>query len=70
MYPLLAGEVVNADQQGVCASMNQIIATLPKTIPTAYAIPSNGCLLVATDCISALKAPGNSENGMLRKCCH
>ena len=26
--PLLAGEVVNADQGGVCASMNKIIATL------------------------------------------
>jgi len=41
--PLLAGEVVNADQGGVCASMNSIIATLPKTIPNSYVIPSNGC---------------------------
>jgi hypothetical protein len=41
--PLLAGEVVNADQNGACASMNQIIATLPKTIPNSYVIPSNGC---------------------------
>ena len=31
--PLLAGEVVNADQGGVCASMNAIIDGLPKTIP-------------------------------------
>lgn len=41
--PLLAGEVVNADQGGVCASMNKIIATLPQTIPNAYVISSKGC---------------------------
>src|ERR1035437_2273912 len=41
--PLLAGEMVNADQGGACASMNKIIATLPKTIPNSYIIPSSGC---------------------------
>lgn len=41
--PLLAGEVVNADQGGVCASMNPIIATLPETIPSAHVISSAGC---------------------------
>jgi len=41
--PLLVGEVVNADQGGVCASMNAIIATLPKTIPNSYVISSSGC---------------------------
>ena len=41
--PLLAGELVNADQEGACASMNSIIATLPKIIPNSYVIPSNGC---------------------------
>ena len=41
--PLLAGEVVNADQKGVCASMNTIIDDLPKTIPNSYAISSKGC---------------------------
>lgn len=41
--PLLAGEVVHADQGGVCASMNEIIATLPQTIPTSYVISSSGC---------------------------
>lgn len=41
--PLLAGEVVNADQGGVCASMNEIIATLPQTIPNSYVISSKGC---------------------------
>jgi hypothetical protein len=41
--PLLAGELVNADQGGACASMNSIIATLPKTIPNSYVISSKGC---------------------------
>ena len=41
--PLLAGELVNADQKGACASMNAIIATLPQVIPNAYVIPSAGC---------------------------
>jgi hypothetical protein len=41
--PLLAGELVNADQGGACASMNSIIATLPKSITNSYVIPSNGC---------------------------
>ncbi|HJD75172.1 MAG TPA: family 43 glycosylhydrolase, partial [Bacteroides reticulotermitis] len=46
--PLLAGEVVHAEQNGICASMNPIIDTLPETISTAYVIPSAGCH-VATD---------------------
>lgn len=41
--PLLAGEVVNADQDGVCASMNNIIGTLPQFISTSYVISSKGC---------------------------
>lgn len=41
--PLLAGEVVNTDQGGICASMNEIIARLPKTIPNSYIISSKGC---------------------------
>ncbi|WP_111308201.1 sialate O-acetylesterase [Confluentibacter sediminis] len=41
--PLLAGEVVNEDQGGVCASMNKIIATLPETIPNSFVISSAGC---------------------------
>jgi hypothetical protein len=41
--PLLAGEVVNADQKGVCAGVNSIIAELPKTLPNSYAISSAGC---------------------------
>jgi hypothetical protein len=41
--PLLAGELVNADQKGACASMNAIIDALPETIPNSYAISSKGC---------------------------
>ncbi len=41
--PLLAGETVNADQNGICAGMNAIIDELPQTIPTAYVISSKGC---------------------------
>jgi len=41
--PLLAGEVVGADQRGQCASMNRIIGDLPRTIPTAHVISSEGC---------------------------
>ncbi len=41
--PLLAGELVNADQGGKCASMNAIIATLPRTIANAHVISSAGC---------------------------
>lgn len=41
--PLLAGEVVNADQNGACKTMNKIIDELPKTIPNSYVISSAGC---------------------------
>ncbi|HTL06851.1 MAG TPA: sialate O-acetylesterase [Chitinophagaceae bacterium] len=41
--PLLAGETVNADQGGICAGMNRIIATLPETIKNAHVISSAGC---------------------------
>ncbi len=40
--PLLAGEVVGADQGGKCASMNEIIATLPQTLPKAVVVSSKG----------------------------
>lgn len=40
--PLLAGEVVNADHGGVCASMNPIIATLPQVIKNAAVVSSKG----------------------------
>jgi hypothetical protein len=41
--PLLAGETVHADQQGICAGMNTIIATLPQMLPNSYVISSAGC---------------------------
>lgn len=41
--PLLAGETVNKDQGGICANMNNIIATLPQTIANSYVISSAGC---------------------------
>ena len=41
--PLLAGETVNADQRGATASMNAIIAELPKVVATAHVISSKGC---------------------------
>lgn len=41
--PLIAGEVVNAEQGGICASMNNIIDNLPKAIPTAHIVSSKGC---------------------------
>ena len=41
--PLLAGETVNADQDGVCAGMNRIIALLPETLANSYIISSAGC---------------------------
>ena len=41
--PLLAGEVVAADQKGACAPMNRIIDSLPKTIPSAHIVSAVGC---------------------------
>jgi hypothetical protein len=41
--PLLAGELVHADQNGACASMNAIIAKLPATLPNAHVVSSQGC---------------------------
>lgn len=41
--PLLAGELVHEDQNGKCARMNPIIATLPNIVPTASVISSKGC---------------------------
>ncbi|PTY07089.1 sialate O-acetylesterase [Opitutaceae bacterium EW11] len=41
--PLLAGELVAADQQGAVAGMNALIDDLPKIIPTAYVVSAAGC---------------------------
>ncbi len=39
---LLAGETVNADQNGATASVNKIIQRLPETLPNSYVISSAG----------------------------
>jgi hypothetical protein len=41
--PFLAGETVNADEGGVCAGFNKIMAELPKALPNSYVISSAGC---------------------------
>jgi lysophospholipase L1-like esterase len=43
VIPLLVGEVVNADQGGVCAAHNDVIALVPSVIPQAEVISSSGC---------------------------
>ncbi len=58
--PLLVGEMVNADQGGRCAGHNEIIATLPKTIPTAHIISSAGC---TTDDKLHFNSDGSREFG-------
>jgi hypothetical protein len=45
--PLLAGELVSAEQGGKCASMNAIIATLPQKVPNAHIISSKDCEAIA-----------------------
>lgn len=41
--PLLAGELLSAEQEGKCANMNAIINTLSLTIPNAHIVSSEGC---------------------------
>ena len=41
--PLLAGEMLQQDQGGICWGMNSIIATLPYYIPDSYTISSKEC---------------------------
>lgn len=45
--PLLAGELLAADQGGKCASMNTIIQTLPQTLRNAHIVSSKDCEGVA-----------------------
>lgn len=40
--PLLSGEVLYKDQGGCCYKMNEIIATLPETVPSAHIISAKG----------------------------
>jgi hypothetical protein len=41
--PLLAGELVHADQEGRCAGFNKILADLPQVLPNSHIISSAGC---------------------------
>lgn len=41
--PLLAGELLSAEFDGKCAAFNLFIAQLPKVIPNAHVISSEGC---------------------------
>ena len=43
IVPLLAGELVSAEEGGACANMNEIIRTLPETIANAHIISSEDC---------------------------
>lgn len=60
--PLLAGETVNADQQGRCAGFNRIIANLPETLPNSHVISSAGC--TASPDGLHFNSAGNRELGM------
>ena len=41
--PLVAGEMLSAEEGGQCASMIDIVRTLPEVIPTAKVVSSAGC---------------------------
>jgi hypothetical protein len=42
--PLLAGELLGAEEKGKCAGFNTaVLANLPRTIPNAHIISSQGC---------------------------
>ena len=43
VWPLLAGEMVHADQNSACESRNKIIAKLQGVLPNSYVISSSGC---------------------------
>lgn len=58
--PLLAGELVHADQEGRCAGFNEIMAELPKTVPNAHVISSAGC---TTDDKLHFNSAGSREFG-------
>jgi len=40
--PLLAGETLRTEADGICGAHNEVIATLPDVIPTSYVISSEG----------------------------
>ena len=67
--PLLAGELVHADQQGRCGAFNKIMAELPKTLPNfRMPFPRRDARPMRPVCISIRRAPGNSESDTARRC--
>ncbi|HBC28453.1 MAG TPA: sialate O-acetylesterase [Prevotellaceae bacterium] len=60
--PLLAGEVVHADQNGKSHEANQQIDRLPQFVPTAHVIPSSGCTANPAD-TNHFNAAGYRELG-------
>ncbi len=58
--PLLAGELVHANQNGRCASHNEILDQLPQSIPTAHVISSADC---TTDDQLHFNSEGSRELG-------
>ena len=66
--PLLAGEVVNADQNGKCASMNAIIDTLPAPFLLHISSRRQVVLPPRIVCISRHKATGCLVHAMPSKC--
>ena len=65
--PLLAGETVNADQEGATAGMNAIIAELPRVVPHWYVI-SKGCEARRTACISHRRDTASSAGATAKRC--
>ena len=41
--PLIAGEMLSAEEGGICASMNQLVNKLPSVIPNSRIVSSKGC---------------------------
>lgn len=60
--PLLAGEVVHADQNGKSKEANAQIDRLPQYVPTAHVIPSSGCTANPAD-TNHFDAAGYREMG-------
>jgi hypothetical protein len=67
--PLLAGETVNADQEGRCAGFNKILAELPKTLPNSTSFLRPDARVTRTASISMRQVPGSLESATERRCC-
>ena len=60
--PLLAGEVVHAEQNGKSKEANKLVDVLPQTVPTAHVISSRGCAANPAD-TNHFNAAGYRELG-------